>query len=123
MNLFDHPIWPHVLPYAHVTFFGKVVRLDFLQLPDQLRELALAVVANCPSCGAVIHPMRARALSERSRIAGTAVERRLFYAPTCPTEKDPGCSRTKAAMQHKDEVRAMLGRQKKHEAERFDNNK
>ena len=107
MILFDHPVWPHVAPYAHVDA-GRD-NLDFLQMPDQLRGLALGVVANCVSCGAVVHPLRARAKSERSRVAGTAVERRLFYAPTCPTETRPGCSRTKAAMAHKAEALARLG--------------
>lgn len=106
MTLFEHPIWPYVLPYAHLAA-GRD-NLDFLQLPDQIRELALQVVANCVACGAVIHPMRARQVSERSRIGGTPTERRLFYAATCPSEVNSGCSRTIAAQHHKNFMRSKL---------------
>jgi len=108
VTLFDHPIWGLVEPYAHLSL-GRA-NVDFLQLPDQLRSLALDVVVNCVSCGALIHPMRERAPSSRSRVSRTAVERRLFYAASCTAERSPGCSRTVAAMRHKDEVRARLGR-------------
>lgn len=100
MNLFDHPIWPHLRPYASLDE-GRA-NLDFLQLPDQLRELALGVVVNCVACGRPISPLRARAKSQRSRVAGSATERRLFYAPTCPTDVNVGCSRALAAREHKD---------------------
>lgn len=107
MILFDHPIWQYVAPYAHVED-GRA-NVDFLQVPDQLRALALDAVCNCVACGAVIHPLRARAKSERSRVAGTAIERRLFYAPTCPTEVNSGCSRTVAARDHKKRVKVIFG--------------
>lgn len=107
MILFDHPIWKHIKKYAAVAE-GRD-NLDFHQLPDQLRALALEVTANCVACGAVVNPLRARAKSERSRIAGSPVERRLFYAPTCLTEKNPGCSRARAARDHKKIVRVALG--------------
>lgn len=107
MTLFEHPIWRYIAPYAHVE--ANRSNVDFLQVPDQLRSLALEVVTNCCSCGAVIHPLRARAKSERSRIGGTAIEKRLFYAPTCPTEVNSGCSRTHAAREHKKKVRAIFG--------------
>jgi hypothetical protein len=99
MFLFEHPIFKHIAPYAHVSDGRDNV--DFLQLPDMLRALALEVQTNCPACGASVFSLRARAKSSRARIAGTETERRLFYAPTCPTEKNPGCSRTKAAKDHK----------------------
>jgi ribA/ribD-fused uncharacterized protein len=101
--LFDHPIWKHVAPFAKMVAGRDNV--DLLQLPDDLRVLAVDVVCNCVSCGAVIHPLRCRAKSDRSRVAGTAVERRLFYAATCPSEMNPGCSRTTAAQEHKEMVR------------------
>lgn len=107
MILFQHPIWRFVVPYSHLVA-GRD-NLDFLQMPDELRALALNAVSNCVSCGAVIHPMRARAKSERSRVAGTAIERRLFYAPTCPTEINSGCSRTIQARDHKRKLRAIFG--------------
>lgn len=113
MTLFDHPIWRHIAPYAHIR--DKRTNLDFLQMPDQLRELALGAVVNCVACFAVISPLRARAKSNRSRIADTALERRLFYAPTCPTDKDSGCSRSKAAQDHKDRLMRMFGLEPKHE--------
>lgn len=106
MTLFEHPIWPYVLPYAHLDD-GRD-NIDFLQLPDQIRELALQSVANCPACGAVVHPLRARAMSERSRVAGSPVERRLFYAATCPAEVNAGCSRTIAARNHKVFAKAQV---------------
>jgi hypothetical protein len=109
MTLFQHPVWEYVKPYAHVTFCGVIIRLDFLQMPDDLRALALEVVVNCISCGKIVKPLRARAKSDRARIAGTAIERRLFYAPTCTAEVDAGCSRTKLIQQHKDDVRRIFG--------------
>lgn len=108
MILFEHPIWQYVLPYAHLSA-GRD-NLDLLGLPDQLRELALGVQTNCVACGAVIAPLRARVKSERSRIGNTETERRLFYAPTCPTENNPGCSRTRVAQRHKDAMRAELAK-------------
>ena len=106
MNVLDHPIWPHVLPYAHLVE-GRD-NIDLLQLPMTMRALALGIVTNCVSCGAVIHPFRARVKSERSRISGKVEEHRLFYAPTCPSTKNPGCSRTTAAQQHKAVIKAVL---------------
>lgn len=106
MTLFEHPIWPHVAPYARLD--GGRANLDLHQLPDQLRDLALAVETNCVACGKVIHPLRARVLSSRSRVAGSLVEHRLFYAPTCPTDADPGCSRTVAARNHKRRLRELM---------------
>ena len=107
MTLFQHPIWDFVKPYVHLVPGRE--NCDFLNLPDDLRALALDVVVNCASCGAVIHPMRARVKSERSRVAGTPVEHRLFYAPTCPVEKNPGCSRSKLAREHKQVLLRKLG--------------
>lgn len=104
MILFEHPIWPYLVPYVHMSE-GRD-NLDLLQLPDELRMLALQVQVNCVSCGRPINCLRARAKSTRSRVAGTETERRLFYAATCPAESDSGCSRTKAAQAHKDLVRA-----------------
>lgn len=99
MLLFDHPIWKYIVPYAALDE-GRM-NVDFLQLPDDLRELALKVEVNCCACGRPIYPLRARAKSERSRVGHSITERRLFYAPTCPTDIDSGCSRTHEAKQHK----------------------
>lgn len=77
------------------------MNVDFLQLPDDLRKLALQVECNCVACGRSIHPLRARAKSERSRIGHSVTEHRLFYAPTCPTDVNPGCARTHEARDHK----------------------
>ena len=99
MTIFDHPIFTHIAPYFHVPP-GRD-NADLLGLPDQLIALALKVQTNCPACGQPVFPLRRRAQSARSRIAGTPVERRLFYAATCPSEKNPGCARTAAAKDHK----------------------
>lgn len=107
MTLLDHPIFKHLASYASVD--EQRANVDFLQLPEQLRALALDVVVNCVSCGAVIHPLRARAQSERSRVGNSPTERRLFYAATCPSEVNAGCSRTHVAKQHKVAVLAALG--------------
>lgn len=112
MILFDHPIWLHIAPYAHID--DKRSNVDLLQMPDDLRALAIEILTNCPSCGAVVRPLRVRAKSERSRVAGTAIERRLFYAPTCPTDVNSGCSRTVAARDHKDRVRQVFGLPPRH---------
>ena len=106
MILFDHPIWLHLKPYARLDA-GRD-NLDLHQLPEKLRELALGVFTNCIACGESIHPLRAREKSQRSRVGGTQVEKRLFYAPTCPTEKNPGCSRTRVARAHKETIRALV---------------
>ena len=115
MQLFEHPIFRHIAGYAHVSEGRDNV--DFLQLPDLLRALALEVQTNCPACGQVTNPLRARLKSEQSRIAGTETERRLFYAPTCPTEKNSGCSRTRAAKDAKEAIKHMLGTHRKQEAQ------
>lgn len=107
MTIFDHPVWKYVASYAHLDEGRDNV--DLLQLPDQLRALALDVICNCVSCGALIHPLRARVLSARSRVAGSGTERRLFYAATCPSEVNPGCSRTLAAKDAKALMRRKLG--------------
>ena len=107
MTLFEHPIFRYIAPYAHIT--DDRTNVDFLQMPDSLRSLAIEIFTNCPSCGAVVKPLRARAKSERSRVAGTAIERRLFYAPTCPTDVNSGCSRAVAARDHKRLVRRVFG--------------
>jgi hypothetical protein len=99
LTLLDHPILPHLLPYASVD--ERRANVDFLQLPEQLRVLVLEVVCNCVSCGALMYPLRARAKSERSRVGNSPTERRLFYAATCSSDVNPGCSRTHAARQHK----------------------
>lgn len=104
-TLFEHALWSQLEPYAHVTYFGDIIRLDFLRLPDELRTKALAIQTPCISCRAVVNPLRARALSDRSRIAGTETERRLFYGPTCLKEINAGCARTKEIKVHKEDMR------------------
>ena len=93
MILLEHPIFPFVLPYLHVGE-GERANVDVLQPPDQLRDLCLDVEVNCASCGRAIHCFKRRAKSERSRIAGAAEERRLYYTGTCSSEENAGCART-----------------------------
>jgi hypothetical protein len=89
---------------SHIRCTSLRGNVDVLQLPDAHRVLALALKAPCVACGKDCHLFRARLKSERSRVAG-AEERRLFYSATC----SPGCSRSKAAKEHKREVLAYLG--------------
>lgn len=89
---------------------GERDNMDLLDLPDDLRTLALGVVVNCVSCGAVIHPFRMRTKSLRARVSGAPDERRLFYAGTCASVENPGCSRTNAATEHKQLLIRTLGR-------------
>ncbi len=106
MTLFDHPIWPHIARYGSLDEGRE--NLDFHQVPEQLRVLAVEVVVNCVACGVAINCLRARQLSDRSRIAGSVHEKRLIYASPCSTETNPGCSRTKAAKSHKATLRERL---------------
>lgn len=121
MTIFDHPIFWHVLPYFHVgegREAGGRDNVDLLELPDQLRALAVDVIVNCIACGAVISPFRARVKSEKCRVAGSAVERRLFYSGVCASDRS--CSRTRACQQHKDELLGLvLGRRRHAEARRM----
>lgn len=114
MTIFDHPIWPIVEPFARLASGRN--NLDILQPPDDVRKQALAAIANCVACGVEIHPFRVRVKSKRSRVAGDVVERRLFYAATCPSSVNPGCSRTKAAKDHKKRVLLEMGTMKTSEA-------
>ena len=111
MTVFEHPIWKYVAPYFHVPAGGGARdNVDLLDLPDDLRALALGVVVNCCACGAVIHPFRVRAKSGRARIAGSAEERRLFYASTCASADRPGCCRTNSASEHKLRLLREIGK-------------
>ena len=76
MILFDHPIFKYLIQYAALDE-GRM-NVDFLQLPDDLRDLALKVEVNCVACGKPIFPLRARAKSERSRVGHSTTERRLL---------------------------------------------
>lgn len=110
MTLFDLPIWQNLSAFAHLSKGGRD-NLDLLRLPDDLRVLALSAIANCVACGDPIHPLRARVKSKRSNIAGTETERRLFYAATCPAEKNAGCARSRSAKEHKKWIRRMFSAQ------------
>lgn len=103
-GLFGLAIWLKLRHYAHFSNSvrgGRVApRLDLLQLPDDLRTEALAITTLCVACGQPIHPLRARKKSERSRIAGSDVEWRLFYAATCAYKVNDGCGRSTASQNH-----------------------
>jgi hypothetical protein len=108
-RLFTTDLWARMKPFAHFSScLTRFARLDFLQLPEELRAEALAATSRCVSCGAVIHPFRGRQKSDRSRIAGTDIEWRLFYAAACPPDVNAGCTRTKAVKIHMERVRAMF---------------
>lgn len=110
MIIFDHPIWVHVRRYFYVPDNGARDNVDLLDLPDDLRALALGTVVNCCACEAVISPFRVRAKSLRARVAGTPDERRLFYAGTCASGDNAGCSRTTKASDHKATLLRSLGK-------------
>jgi len=103
-GLFSLPIWQRLKPYAHFSYSGRggrvAPRLDLLKLPEDLREEALAVLVPCVSCKKLINPLRARKKSERSRIAGSETEWRLFYAATCTYKANDGCGRSTASQNH-----------------------
>jgi hypothetical protein len=100
-------MWELLRPYARLSV-GRD-NLDLLDLPVPLRQAALAADVTCVACGELCHAFRARMKSGRSRIAGQVEEHRLFYAATCPSSKNPGCSRTKAAKDHKKRIRREMG--------------
>lgn len=75
--VYDHPIWKYLSPYI------RRGGLASFRPSDQLLNLALGVVTNCPSCSAVVSPFR------------LDVENDLACTPCCP-----GCSETKAAFEH-----------------------
>lgn len=110
MTIFDHPLWPSLKPYARLSE-GRD-NLDLLQLPDDLRVQAAGIVLPCVACGTGIRVFRARLKSNRSRIAGSVEERRMFYAATCPSGANAGCARSRAAKEHKRRVRERLGGQR-----------
>ena len=112
--LVDLEFWKEIRPFLHTTVRSALPgrsaspRIEFQRLPEALKLRALAIEANCVACGGLIFPLRIRVQSEASRIAGLAAEKRLFYAPTCLSTKNPGCSRTKLAKQHFDEIRQLI---------------
>lgn len=110
MNVFEHELWTSLRPYARLSD-GRD-NLDLLQLPNDLRAKALAAEFPCVACGQPCRVFRARVKSGRSRVAGRAEERRLFYAATCPASVNAGCARSRAAKSHKRVVRSRLGGQR-----------
>lgn len=103
MTIFDHPSWKQLRSFARLSE-GRG-NVDLLDLPDDLRTLALSVEVNCVACGEPTFCFRARQKSKRARISTTAVERRLFYAATCSSTVNSGCSRSRSA---KDAKLAMM---------------
>jgi hypothetical protein len=102
-GLFGLPIWQKLKQHCLFSKSGNgrvAPRLDFVKLPEDLRTEALMLTLPCIACKQPIHPLRARKKSERSRIAGSEVEWRLFYAATCEYKANDGCGRTTAAQRH-----------------------
>ncbi len=109
-TIFESPEWEKFSPYARLSV-GRD-NLDLLQLPDDLRSLAVRILRPCVACGNLVRVFRARMKSKRSRIANQVEERRLFYAASCPSDVNAGCARSKAAQDHKKRVRDLLGKQR-----------
>jgi N6-adenosine-specific RNA methylase IME4 len=108
-TLLDLPIWEELVPHLKMTSFkeDKYVRVDFSPLPAELATRALAVVVSCISCARIIHPMRSRKKSTRSRIAGTPIESGLFHTATCMQKENSGCCRTHVAREYRARFRDL----------------
>ena len=111
-SVLTHPDWPTVAPYIRVEYYNRDgsardprFRLEVLTMPEDVAEVALKLEIGCPSCGRTIHPIRARALSKRSR----APHKRHYYlAVACPLDVSVACSRGYAARDEYLKIRAAL---------------
>jgi hypothetical protein len=94
-DILEHPFWPTLQPYLHIEQYDRDgghadprIRIEFKEVPPDVRERALALEMRCVACGEVIHPVRRRKVG----LPGS-----LYYAPSCPLEVRVGCSRGQAA--------------------------
>lgn len=100
VDFFSHPLAASIWHYAKMNAARN--NIDFRGMPQELLEQALAIKTPCVAkCGRVIHPIRLRAQSDRSRITGTSTAGHPFFATSCPAAIDPGCSRTKEVREEK----------------------
>jgi hypothetical protein len=94
-DLLDHPFWPKVQPFLHIEQYDRDgghedprIRIEFKEVPPDVREQALALEMRCVACGELMHPLRQRKVG----LPGS-----LYYAPSCPLEVRVACSRGQAA--------------------------
>jgi|GEM_PF-5984446 len=114
MHLLDSPLWLRLVPYAFLQYYKPEDRhrVEFHELPELLRQEALAFRVDCVRCGwSGVCPIRERPRDsdyDRRR----AVTGPYYYAGTCPQVVKPGCSRSSAASADLDRmVEAVRGYQ------------
>ncbi len=89
------PAWAQLEPFLHVVECAQDgglhearIRIEFLDLPEQLARELVMFEMPCVDCGRPNHPLRRRQGDHWDR---------LYYAPTCPITVRMRCSRGRAA--------------------------
>lgn len=97
MSILVHPLWPLLEPYLVVEHYDKDgghedprIRIELRDLPPELAITAADLITRCVTCGKKIFPFRQRVGSPWSA---------LYYAPTCPLERELACARSAPARQ------------------------
>lgn len=92
-SIVHHPVWVMIEPYLHLVEHGDPldpqVRIEFLDVPEQLARTLVMAEMPCVACQRPIHPLRRR--------EGDFWDR-LYYGPTCELHVRKGCSRSRSAM-------------------------
>ena len=88
-------VWEQLEPHLHVVECAKDggvdeprIRIEFLDVPEQLARSLVMFQMPCVACQRPNHPLRRR--------EGDFWDR-LYYAPTCPLTTRMACSRGRAA--------------------------
>ena len=81
-------------------------RIEIKRTQSQaLYDTMLKFQMPCVSCSKPIHPFRPRASARgRNKASG------MYYAPACPNNVSPGCSRGNAAHDEYEAIRAYFGK-------------
>src|SRR5262245_30764803 len=103
MSLLDHPSWSVVAPFIQVLPYGRDTSRQKTRFRLELvGDYGLAYVLDltdvCASCGAVIHPFRARHTRPCT----------VYVAVTCELAVNVACSRSRAAADEYNRIRAGL---------------
>jgi hypothetical protein len=95
MSILLHAIWPLLEPHLVVEEYdrdgGHVdprIRIELRDLPPDLAITAADLIMPCVTCGRRIFPFRQRLGSSWAD---------LYYAPTCPLDRNIACSRAAPA--------------------------
>ena len=107
ISIIFEPVWSKVEPYLHVVECARDggldeprIRIEFLDVPEQLaRELVMHRMP-CVACQCPNHPLRHR--------IGDLWDR-LYYAPTCPLTTRMACSRGRAAELEYERFKGIAG--------------